>query len=329
MNTEIMLSVLYVGNLHPGVTASMLWEKFNPAGCIHSLKLCRYRRTSASRQYAYINFYQPAEAECAIQMLNSEQLMGRPMRVMWSHKGSKRSGHVNLESVNATEGTIRTPDSKLFTDPENTDDEKLTDTLQPETAHSPDTFTNIFIKNFGQDMDDEMLAEIFNSFGPTVSVRVMTDENGKSKGFGFVSFERHEDAQRAMKVMNGKEVNGRKIYVGRAQSKIEREAEIEHIYRQGLNLYVKHLDDNVDDEALRGMFSPFGTITSAKVMMLYGQSRGFGFVHFSSFKEGMNAIKNMNHKMLGKKPLYVCVAQRKEDRHAFLAQQHNKGYLQL
>lgn len=32
--------------------------------------------------------------------------------------------------------------------------------------------------------------------GPALSIRVMTDEGGKSKGFGFVSFERHEDAQK-------------------------------------------------------------------------------------------------------------------------------------
>lgn len=32
--------------------------------------------------------------------------------------------------------------------------------------------------------------------GPALSIRVMTDDSGKSKGFGFVSFERHEDAQK-------------------------------------------------------------------------------------------------------------------------------------
>lgn len=35
-----------------------------------------------------------------------------------------------------------------------------------------------------------------NFLGPALSVKVMTDESGKSKGFGFVSFERHEDAQK-------------------------------------------------------------------------------------------------------------------------------------
>lgn len=38
------------------------------------------------------------------------------------------------------------------------------------------------------------------------------------------------------------------------------------VYFQGVNLYVKNLDDGIDDERLRKEFSPFGTITSAKVV---------------------------------------------------------------
>lgn len=35
---------------------------------------------------------------------------------------------------------------------------------------------------------------------------------------------------------------------------------------QGVNLYIKNLDDTIDDEKLRKEFSPFGSITSAKVL---------------------------------------------------------------
>ena len=80
---------------------------------------------------------------------------------------------------------------------------------------------------------------------------------------------------KAVDELNGKDIDGRELYVGRAQKKAERQAELkekfermklERINRyQGVNLYVKNLDDNIDDERLRKEFSQFGTITSAKV----------------------------------------------------------------
>ena len=81
----------------------------------------------------------------------------------------------------------------------------------------------------------------------------------------------------AVDQFNDKEVDGHIIYVGRAQKKAERHAELkekferlkmERINRyQGVNLYVKNLDDTIDDEMLRKEFSQFGTITSAKVFI--------------------------------------------------------------
>lgn len=65
------------------------------------------------------------------------------------------------------------------------------------------------------------------------------------------------------------------MYVGRAQKKAERQQELKRRFEQlkmermnryqGVNLYVKNLDDTIDDERLRKEFAPFGTITSAKV----------------------------------------------------------------
>uniref|UniRef100_A0A673FU89 Polyadenylate-binding protein 4-like n=1 Tax=Sinocyclocheilus rhinocerous TaxID=307959 RepID=A0A673FU89_9TELE len=176
-------------------------------------------------------------------------------------------------------------------------------------------FTNIYIKNFGTDVDDEMLAEIFNQFGPTLSVRVMTDEKGHSRGFGFASFEKHSDAKRVSDV--------KRVFVGRAQKRRERQVELKRRFEQirqermmvpgGVNLYVKNLSDSVDSERLLREFSPYGNITSAKVMTDGGRSRGFGFVCFSSPEEATRAITEMNCRIIDSKPIYVALAQKKKE----------------
>ena len=160
----------------------------------------------------------------------------------------------------------------------------------------------------------------------------MADDAGKTKGFGFVSFEDSESAEKAVEELNGQEINGKTLYVGRAQKKAERQAELKKKFEQlkldrlnryqGVNLYVKNLDDTIDDERLRKEFAPYGTITSAKVMCEEGRSKGFGFVCFSSPEEATKAVTEMNGRIIVAKPLYVALAQRKEDRKAHLASQY-------
>nr|CAG4645761.1 EOG090X0BVS [Lynceus sp. MCZ IZ 141354] len=193
-------------------------------------------------------------------------------------------------------------------------------------------FTNVYIKNFGDEIDDTKLNEIFSEFGKITSHRVMVDDDGKSRGFGFVCYEEPEAAERAVNEMNGKEMGGKMLFVGRAQKKGERQFELRRKFEQmkmerlnryqGVNLYVKNLDDTIDDERLRKEFQPYGTITSAKVMTEGGRSKGFGFVCFSSPEEATKAVTEMNGRILVSKPLYVALAQRKEDRKAQLASQY-------
>jgi len=89
-----------------------------------------------------------------------------------------------------------------------------------------------------------------------------------------------------------------------------------------VSIYIKNLEDGIDDERLRTEFSQFGTITSAKVMKDdKTNSKGFGFVCFSSPDEATKAVTEMNGRIIVTKPLYVALAQRKEERRAQLSTQ--------
>jgi len=137
-------------------------------------------------------------------------------------------------------------------------------------------FTNIYVKNIDLDVTDEEFRDLFEKHGDITSASIARDEQGKSRGFGFVNYIKHEAASVAVDTLNDTEFHGQKLYVGRAQKKHEREEELRKQYEaarlekqskyQGVNLYIKNLNDDVDDEKLRDMFTPFGTITSAKVM---------------------------------------------------------------
>uniref|UniRef100_A0A8C1RGT6 Polyadenylate-binding protein n=1 Tax=Cyprinus carpio TaxID=7962 RepID=A0A8C1RGT6_CYPCA len=254
-------------------------------------------------------------------------------KVVCDENGSKGYGFVHFETQEAAERAIEKMNGMLLNDRKVFVGRfKSRKEREAELGARAKEFTNVYIKNFGEDMDDDKLKDVFSKYGTAMSIRVMTDENGKSRGFGFVSFERHEDAQRAVDEMNGKELNGKLIYVGRAQKKVERQTELKRKFEQmkqdrmtryqGVNLYVKNLDDGIDDEHLRKEFSPFGTITSAKVMMDGGRSKGFGFVCFSSPEEATKAVTEMNGRIVATKPLYVALAQRKEERQAHLTNQY-------
>ncbi|XP_062247523.1 polyadenylate-binding protein 1-like isoform X3 [Platichthys flesus] len=401
------LASLYVGDLHPDVTEAMLYQKFSPAGPIMSIRVCRDIITRRSLGYSYINFQQPADAECALDTMNYDVIKGRPIRIMWSQRdpglrksgvgnifiknmdesidnkalydtfsafgnilsckvvcdenGSKGYGFVHFETHEAAHRAIDTMNGMLLNDRK----VQKKGSLQLEAGFVIPTvnflgeksqltrfvghfksrkerevefgtkamkFTNVYIKNFGEDYSEEKLKGVFSAFGRTLSVRVMKDERGRSRGFGFVNFANHDDARKAVDDMNGKELNGKNIYVGRAQKRLERQGELKRKFDQikqdriqryqGVNLYVKNLNDTIDDERLRKEFAPYGTITSAKVMTDGSQSKGFGFVCFSSPEEATKAVTEMNGRIVATKPLYVALAQRREERKAILTNKY-------
>ena len=212
-------------------------------------------------------------------------------------------------------------------------------------------FTNLYVKGLSERVTDERLRAEFEKFGAIVSAVVMRDQEGKTRGFGFVNFQNADDAARAVEGLNGKVVeeeeegekkeeseekgaseekeksedkekseekpseNGEvtegegasageesesrkkeggkkekasagRWYVGKAQRKAEREAELRAHFESkqrekmeraaGSNLYLKNIDEGVTEAKLREIFGECGRVTSCKVRGVVGGGSGKG-----------------------------------------------------
>lgn len=370
---------LYVGDLHPEVNEGQLFEVFKQVGPVASIRVCRDAVTRRSLGYAYVNYHSMTDAERALDILNFQEIKGRPCRIMWSQRdpGLRKVGKGNIFIKNldksidnkalfdtfATFGNILSCKVALdehgnsrgfgfvhYDSPEAAEEAiaKVNGMIlngkkcfvgyfvpkkEREKNNQQPKWTNIFIKNLPKSITEDKFKEMFSQFGQITSALLKKDEEGNSKGFGFINFASHEEARAAVDEMNGKELDGQEVYVARAQKKAERERELREMFEklkrermskyQGVNLYVKNLDDTIDDERLRQEFSHCGTITSAKVMRdEKNTSKGFGFVCFATPDEATKAVTEMNQKMILNKPIYVALAQRKEQRRAQLEAQH-------
>ncbi|EKX74089.1 polyadenylate-binding protein, putative [Theileria equi strain WA] len=367
---------LYVGDLQPDVTEAILYEVFNSVGPVSSIRVCRDSITRKSLGYAYVNYYSVQDAEAALESLNYIDIKGHPTRIMWSNKDPtlRKSGAGNIFVKNLD----RSIDTKAFYDTfshfgpilsckvamdENgvskgygfvhydTEEsakeaiEKVNGMViggkkvevspfikkQDRDPASVDVFTNLYVRNFPVSWDEEALKQFLDKYGEITSM--MIKEDGKGRKFAFVNFAEPEMAKEAVEALNGTklEEGSEPLLVCPHQDKAKRQAFLKSQYISGLdgsiaskassNLYIKNLDDSFTDESLQELFGQFGSITSCKIMRdASGVSRGFGFVCFSRPEEATKAIAGMHLKIVKGKPLYVGLAEKKEQRLSRLQQ---------
>jgi len=81
----------------------------------------------------------------------------------------------------------------------------------------------LFVGGLSWDTMDVGLRQAFASYGEITEAKVITDrDTGRSRGFGFVTFDHDEDAKTAISKMDGTNLDGKTIKVNEAQEKSPR-----------------------------------------------------------------------------------------------------------
>lgn len=281
------LGNIFVKNLARSIDNKRLYDTFSMFGNILSCKVST-NRSGESLGYGFVHYESEEAAQTAISKVDGKVIAGEQVNVS-AFKSRKERGGDKFR------------------------------------------FTNVYVKNL-PNIGKEQLEELFGKYG-TVTSSMISQSSNSDKVFAFVNFATPEMAAASVEGTNGMKIEDKELYVVRAQKKEEREKELRErfenlrVERQrknaGTNLYVKNLSDDMTDSKLREEFGKFGGITSAKIMSdSTAKSKGFGFVCFSSPEEATKAVTEMNGRMVDNKPLYVALAQRKDQRRAQLEAQH-------
>ena len=76
----------------------------------------------------------------------------------------------------------------------------------------------LYVGNLDYDVTKDDLLDLFGKAGKIVDAVVISDKySGRSKGFGFVEFEKDEEAQKAIEMYNEKDLKGRNMVVNEAR----------------------------------------------------------------------------------------------------------------
>ncbi|KAF7316502.1 hypothetical protein MIND_00169300 [Mycena indigotica] len=110
---------------------------------------------------------------------------------------------------------------------------------------------NLFCKNLDPEIDSNELFTVFRQYGQIVSARVMRNENGESRGFGFVSFQSPDQAAAAMHAMNGVLLGSKQIVVRLHEPKQLRQEKLAQRFSTG-NGHPRHSSGATSPTASEG-----------------------------------------------------------------------------
>ncbi|KAK4510632.1 uncharacterized protein ATC70_005063 [Mucor velutinosus] len=233
---EAHAGILHIKNLPGHTNNNLLYELFRPFG---PMILCKIlvEQASTFKGTALVQYFNPQDAQDAESMMNNKSVQGNTISVFpiipnSSSKPARSSVHsietkdITLDTANTAH--IATPPSPLPPTPApmNNTASSPTSVIRSDGSSMVD-YTNLYIKNLDLNVKSVDLFNNFRRFGRIISARVMKNAQTKqSKGFGFVSFSKADEAQKAKHEMNGEFILSKPVIVAFHEPKKAREADV-------------------------------------------------------------------------------------------------------
>jgi RNA recognition motif-containing protein len=89
----------------------------------------------------------------------------------------------------------------------------------------------IFVANLPYHINNDAICQLFGLFGAVISARIIT-QNGKSKGFGFLEMENDEQAEQAIRQLDGSPIDDRKMIVRPADDQSSQQSSSQKIHKR-------------------------------------------------------------------------------------------------
>ncbi|VEU20274.1 DEKNAAC101130 [Brettanomyces naardenensis] len=179
---------------------------------------------------------------------------------------------------------------------------------------------NLYIRGLLPSTRSEDLFNIFHPYGEIQSCKIIYDDYGYSKGYGFINFANKAQADLAIEHLNGCNVDGNNLFINHHVSKKDRFKELELKKQNYSNLYVKNIPPDLPKEELYDLFGKYGVIESVFLPRSEDdtENKGYGFINFKFHDDALKAQEEMNDYVL--RPGYkiqISRAERKKDRFQF------------
>ena len=281
---------VYVSNVPLDISQREIYEFFLNFGDIRSIKLPE--KEGKHFGYGYINYFTKDSAKKAIKSTNGCEVWGVEIKAEFFVKQTERK----------------------------------------------DSFVNkrnsIYVNNLPKNIEPEALTKIFDDCGQVVECCLVADKNGNPTAK--ITFETVESASKAVMTGNDKTYGNQYLTVDyfRSNSEIEMINKNKQMMKKmqfsnsNSNILIRNLPDEINESALREIFSQFGKIVSVKTIKKTESGKfGFeslnntnkGFVQFSEPAEALLAIQQTDGKYLNDfknnpKMMYVELYKTKEQR---------------